>query len=139
MLGALDADERERVEAHLAGCAECSVELGELAPLPGLLQRVPEADVIRATDPVTGLHAQVTLTSSPRGTDLALKLTGVTAGEECSLVASAGDQRDVTACWDATYTGEATFIGSTYFAVDQIDMLVIETPAGRALLTMPVD
>ena len=211
VLGALDADDRARVEAHLTGCAECRAELEELAPLPGLLHRVPEADVVRAgdgslepavdlvpavlaladrevrvkratrrrrwavvgiaatvlggvaigtgalrsatpvpsaeptpvvvraTDPVTGVHAQVTLTSSPRGTDLALKLSGVPAGEECRLVATAGDQRDVTASWDATYTGEATFTGSTYFTVDQIDMLVIETPAGHALLTMPVD
>jgi hypothetical protein len=214
VLGALDADERARVEAHLASCDECCAELGELAALPVLLHRVPETDVIRAgdgssepaepavdlvpavlaladrevrvqratrrrrwavvgiaatvlggvangtgallsgtpvpsaeptpvvvraTDPATGVHAQVTLTSSPGGTDLALRLTGVPAGEECRLVATAGDQRDVTASWDATYTGEATFIGSTHFTVDQIDMLVIETPAGRALLTMPVD
>ena len=214
VLGALDADDRARVESHLAGCDECCAELAELAPLPGLLHRVPEADVLRAvdgssaaaepavdlvpavlaladrevrahratrrrrwavvgiaatvlggvavgsgallngspapnaaptpvvvhaTDPVTGVHAQVTLTSSHGGTDLALRLTGVPAGEECRLVATAGDQRDVTASWDATYDGEATFTGSTHFAVDQIDMLVIETPAGRTLLTMPVD
>ncbi|HEX5333603.1 MAG TPA: zf-HC2 domain-containing protein [Cellulomonas sp.] len=214
VLGALDADDRARVEAHLAGCDECCAELAELAPLPGLLHRVPEADVLRsadvptapaeptldlvpavlalahrevrahratlrrrwavvgvaatvlgglavgtgallhdspvpqaaptpvvvhATDPTTGVQAQVTLTPSPGGTDLALRLTGVPAGEECRLVATAGDQRDVTASWDATYTGEATFTGSTHFAVDQIDMLVIETPTGQTLLTMPVD
>jgi anti-sigma factor RsiW len=214
VLGALPADERARVEAHLAGCDECCAELAELAPLPGLLHRVPEADVLRsadgssapaepvvdlvpavlaladqelrahrarrrrrwavvgiaatvlggvavgtgallaggpvpsadpapvvvhANDPATGVSAQVTLTSSPGGTDLALRLTGVPAGEECRLVATAGNQRDVTASWDATYDGEATFTGSTHFAVDQIDMLVIETPAGRTLLTMPVD
>ncbi|PVU83003.1 hypothetical protein DDP54_08305 [Cellulomonas sp. WB94] len=214
VLGALDADERARVEAHLAGCDECCAELAELAPLPGLLHRVSEADVLRAfdgstgaaepdvdlvpavialadrearvhratrrrrwavvgaaatvlggvaiatgalqsdtpvpsaeptpvvvqaTDLATGVRAQVTLTSSPVGTDLALRLTGVPAGEECRLVATSGDQRDVTASWDATYTGEATFTGSTHFAVDEIDMLVIETPAGRTLLTMPVD
>jgi anti-sigma factor RsiW len=214
VLGALDADDRARVEAHLAGCDECCAELAELAPLPGLLHRVPEADVLRladgsstpsepavdlvpavlvladrqvrahrairrrrwavvgiaatllggvavgtgallsgtpvpsaapspvvvhATDPVTGVHAQVTLTSSPGGTDLALRLTGVPAGEECRLVATAGNQRDVTASWDATYDGEATFTGSTHFAVNQIDMLVLETPAGKTLLTMPVN
>ncbi|MGV8978268.1 MAG: anti-sigma factor family protein [Cellulomonas sp.] len=213
VLDALDADDRARVEAHLAGCAECCAERAELAELPGLLRRVPQADVIRAgegsseptgrtvdlvpavlalanreaqvrratrrhrwavvgvaaavlggvsigtsalrsgtpvpsagptpvvvraTDPATGVHAQVTLTSSPGGTDLALRLAGVPAGEECRLVATAGPQRDVTASWDATYTGEATFTGSTHFTVDEIDMLVIETPAGRALLTMPV-
>jgi anti-sigma factor RsiW len=214
VLGSLPADERARVETHLAGCEECCAELAELAPLPGLLHRVPEADVlrsaagssasaepavdlvpavvaladralrehrarrhrrwavagiaatvlggvavgtgallagtpghdavpapvvVRANDPATGVRAQVTLRSSPGGTDLALRLTGVPAGEECRLVASAGDERDVTASWDATYDGEATFTGSTRFTVDEIDLLVIETPAGRTLLEMPVD
>ncbi|HZL03077.1 MAG TPA: zf-HC2 domain-containing protein [Cellulomonas sp.] len=213
VLGALPADERSRVETHVAGCETCRTELAELAPLPGLLRRVSEADVlrsgdgpsasaepvvdlvpavvaladrelrehrarrrrrwavagiaatvlggvavgtgallaggpgqeavaapvvVRANDPATGVRAEVTLRSSPGGTDLALRLTGVPAGEECRLVASAGGQRDVTASWDATYDGEATFTGSTHFAVDEIDMLVIETPAGRTLLTMPV-
>jgi anti-sigma factor RsiW len=214
VLGALDVDERARVEAHVAGCEECRAELAELAPLPGLLRRVSEADllrppeavsrsgaeavpdlvpgvvaradrafreqrarrhrrwavvgvaaalvggvavgtgalmadlpaheaaaapvVVRADDPITGIHAEVTLHSSPTGTDLALRLSGVPAGEECRLVAQAGAQRDVTATWDATYNGEATFTGSTRFAVDQIDTLIIETPAGKALVTMPV-
>ncbi|NMM17810.1 MAG: zf-HC2 domain-containing protein, partial [Cellulomonas sp.] len=43
VLGALAADDRARVEAHLTGCAECRAELEELAPLPGLLHRVLEA------------------------------------------------------------------------------------------------
>lgn len=214
VLGALGADERARVESHVAGCDECRAELAELAPLPGLLHRVSEADVrrpsevpagpptdavpdlvpavvaqtdravhaerarrrrrwaavgvaatlfggmavgtwalvdrtpagtsatapvvVRADDPTTGVHAEVTLRSSPSGTDLALRLSGVPAGAECRLVAQSGDQRDVTATWDATYNGEATFTGSTRFSADQIDMLVIETAAGQPLVTLPV-
>jgi hypothetical protein len=41
LLGAADASERLRVEAHLPGCAACRAELARLAPLPGLLARVP--------------------------------------------------------------------------------------------------
>lgn len=42
VLGAGDAAERSRVEAHLSGCAECQAELTSLAALPGLLTSVPD-------------------------------------------------------------------------------------------------
>jgi hypothetical protein len=42
VLGAADAAERSRVEAHLPGCAECQAELTSLAVLPGLLTTVPD-------------------------------------------------------------------------------------------------
>jgi hypothetical protein len=42
VLGAADAEERERVEAHLRGCPACRAELARLRPLPGLLARVPD-------------------------------------------------------------------------------------------------
>jgi hypothetical protein len=42
VLGAADAPERERVEAHLRGCPACRAELARLTPLPGLLARVPD-------------------------------------------------------------------------------------------------
>jgi anti-sigma factor RsiW len=41
VLGAADTSERLRIEAHLPGCAACRAELARLAPLPGLLARVP--------------------------------------------------------------------------------------------------
>ena len=41
LLGAADAGERTRVEAHLPGCSACQEELMRLAPLPGLLADVP--------------------------------------------------------------------------------------------------
>ena len=213
VLGALPADESALVETHVTACAECRAELAELAPLPGLLRRVPATDVlwwadalhaafepvadlvpavvaradrqlrehrtrtrrrwavagvavallggaavgtsalinrsavveaavapvvVRANDPATGIRAEVTLRSSSAGTNLALKLSGVPAGEKCLLVAKSGSRRDTTAAWDATYSGEATFTGSTRFAIKEIDTLVIETPSGRPLLTMPV-
>ncbi|MFC7616952.1 anti-sigma factor family protein [Actinokineospora soli] len=44
LLGALDPADRAVFEAHLAGCPVCEAELLRMAPLPGLLQRVAEAD-----------------------------------------------------------------------------------------------
>jgi hypothetical protein len=40
-LGAADEGERALVEAHLPSCPQCRAELAALAPLPGLLDRVP--------------------------------------------------------------------------------------------------
>jgi predicted anti-sigma-YlaC factor YlaD len=44
LLGALDADERALVEAHLDECATCRAELDELAALPSLLEQLSLAD-----------------------------------------------------------------------------------------------
>jgi Putative zinc-finger len=50
VLGAADAGERRRVEAHLPGCAGCRAELARLEPLPTLLADVPD-DMLAATRP----------------------------------------------------------------------------------------
>ena len=42
VLGAADAEESRRVQAHLPGCVACRAELALLTPLPGVLARVPE-------------------------------------------------------------------------------------------------
>lgn len=41
VLGAADAEERRRVQAHLPNCRACQEELARIAPLPGLLASVP--------------------------------------------------------------------------------------------------
>jgi hypothetical protein len=46
VVGALDHTERAELEAHLAGCPMCRDELGELAPLPGLLSRLTVDEVL---------------------------------------------------------------------------------------------
>jgi predicted anti-sigma-YlaC factor YlaD len=45
VLGALDPADRGRVDAHLAGCADCRDELASFAALPGLLGRVSRSEV----------------------------------------------------------------------------------------------
>jgi hypothetical protein len=50
ILGAVDAGERQELSRHVPGCEPCRDELVNLAPLPGLLRRVPERDVLRSGD-----------------------------------------------------------------------------------------
>src|SRR6266480_507795 len=57
VLGAADTSERLRVEAHLPGCAACRSELARLAPLPGLLARVPPDLRPAAPDPAASSPA----------------------------------------------------------------------------------
>lgn len=45
VLGALDADEREELEAHLRTCEHCRRDLVAFAPLPALLGRVEATDL----------------------------------------------------------------------------------------------
>jgi hypothetical protein len=46
VLGAIDPDERELVDAHLATCEACRAELAEFADLPALLALVPAGEAI---------------------------------------------------------------------------------------------
>jgi hypothetical protein len=50
-LGALDGDERQRVEEHVRRCSDCAAELAEFQALPPLLDRVRLEDL--ETPPVT--------------------------------------------------------------------------------------
>jgi Putative zinc-finger len=46
LFGALDASDRARVAAHLDGCPACRDELAGLAPLAGVLARIPDEALI---------------------------------------------------------------------------------------------
>ncbi|MEV2272061.1 anti-sigma factor family protein [Nonomuraea africana] len=50
-LGALDAEEAQEVEVHLASCMECTDELMELEGLPVFLSKVSEKDVELVASP----------------------------------------------------------------------------------------
>lgn len=60
VLGALASVERRAFEDHLAGCELCRAAVAELAPLPGLLARVPRpAHGEAATHGEVGTHGEV--------------------------------------------------------------------------------
>ncbi len=58
VLGGLSDNDRVTVTQHLRTCADCRAELAELAPLPGLLSRVPaearDDPARRAAEPADG-------------------------------------------------------------------------------------
>jgi putative zinc finger protein len=76
VLGAADTSERLRVEAHLPGCAACRAELARLAPLPGLLARIPPD--LRPASP--GPAAPSPAASSPAAAGPVAALAGVRHG-----------------------------------------------------------
>ncbi|GAA2892475.1 RNA polymerase subunit sigma [Actinoplanes cyaneus] len=43
LLGGLDEADTDRLDAHLHDCAECRAELDRLAPVPDMLQHLPDA------------------------------------------------------------------------------------------------
>jgi Putative zinc-finger len=43
LLGGLDETDTEKLDAHLADCADCRAELDRLSPVPEMLQRMPDA------------------------------------------------------------------------------------------------
>lgn len=45
VLGALDGSARREVEAHVAACADCAVDVAAMSPLPGLLNRMSVDEV----------------------------------------------------------------------------------------------
>ncbi|MEU9890906.1 anti-sigma factor [Sphaerisporangium sp. NPDC051011] len=66
MLGALDADEAARVEAHMETCPECRAEFEELSGLSALLSRVSEEDVEQVASPPTAVLDRLIAASARR-------------------------------------------------------------------------
>jgi anti-sigma factor RsiW len=69
LLGALDRDEREAVERHVADCARCRAELVELAPLVGLLRHTAFEE-LPETAAAVARHATRDVLSGERSTSV---------------------------------------------------------------------
>ncbi|MGX7824895.1 anti-sigma factor family protein [Actinokineospora sp. 24-640] len=190
LLGALDPADRAVFQAHLAGCPVCEAELLRMAPLPGLLQRIDEAEFAEpapraepgravaprgdplpiptrprlslvavavavvvalgglaayqalrppdaptvtwsATNPDSGIGADIDLTSRPWGTEVRIRMRDVPPGKPCKLVVRARDgSREVAGWWAAGTTAEEEIPGSTSFdiaAIDRVEVISGET------------
>ncbi len=103
-------------------------------------QQAPTGAVTaRGASATAGIKATVVLTPVEAGTTLALTLSGVKPGQECSLVAvSPSGHRDVASSWVANYEGEATLTGTAALPMADIDHLDITTPDGQTLLVIDV-
>lgn len=95
--------------------------------------------VVAGTDAATSVHAQITLSARPAGTQLVLALAGVAPGEHCQLVArdAAGNQ-EVAASWVASYEGRATVTGTTSLPAASITSLQVVRADGGSLVTLAV-
>jgi hypothetical protein len=94
--------------------------------------------VVAATNPHTWVGASITLTSQSWGTQIWLKLSGVTWNQQCMLVVTAADgRRDVAASWVATYKGSFNVTGTTAIPVGQIRHLDVITTTGKRLVSVP--
>lgn len=126
----------------LAGAA-AAVLIAAVAAVTGTSQSHAPAgtdggQVIAATDPTTRVHATATLHGEPAGTAITLRLSGVTPGLHCQLIAvAANGRREVASSWRATYHGQADVTGTTALPVAELDSLQVVTTDGTRLLTLP--
>jgi len=95
--------------------------------------------VVRAVDPDTHVHAEVTMQRRDSGTKLGLTLTGAHPHGLCSLVArSQSGRTDIAATWAADAHGAAWAAGMTAIRADQLTELDVVTGTGRVLVRIPV-
>jgi hypothetical protein len=121
-----------------AAAAAATAAAGTAAVAVAALSAHPAAPAFRAFDRATGVHGQAHLTGMPNGTEIDLSITGLPAGERCTLVVLSPAGRDVAGSWSAKYDGTAQVEGTTAIPVRQLTALRIETPARRLLLSIPV-
>jgi anti-sigma-K factor RskA len=99
----------------------------------------PGSVTARGASASAGVKATVVMTPVDAGTSMNLTLSGVTPGQECSLVAvSSTGVREVTSTWVANYEGEAEITGTAALTLATIERLDITTPDGRTLLAIDV-
>jgi hypothetical protein len=91
VLGVIDPDERQAVEAHLAGCGRCAAEMAELAVLPGLLHRVGSDVAASGLPPVPPSFQDRVLTAArvARARRRRRMVLGATAGAAVAAVLAA--------------------------------------------------
>lgn len=94
---------------------------------------------VSASDPRTHVAASAELWRKSWGTQVSLQLSGVPAGEHCSLVAVARDgHREVAGSWQASYQGTAQLTGAVSIAPADLARLEIVTFSGQRLVVLPV-
>lgn len=80
ILGRLGTVDRENYEAHLADCAVCLAAVAELAPLPGLLSRVPRERALSLLES-SGVAGGIDPDEAPDGPDPACRVAIIGLGE----------------------------------------------------------
>jgi hypothetical protein len=92
-----------------------------------------------ATDPVTGVSAQVRLWQEKSGSGLTVAISGVKPGTRCTVdVVQRDGSRQAAATWWATYGGTASVAGSVAAPVSDIARLEIVDGTGKVLVPIPL-
>ena len=127
VLGALEPEERRRVDDHLRRCPACAAELAEFLGLPALLDRVDPSDLgSRGVTPSPDLFARMSAAAAPRARArtwalvAAVVLTVLGIGGVAVWLAGSGEQT-VTATAGAV---RATVTASTVDDGSALDVAV---------------
>ena len=92
-----------------------------------------------ATNPATGVSAQVKVWPAEFGSGLNVSLTGVPAGTKCTLsVVKKDGTRQTAATWWASYQGAASVDGTVAASIKDIDRLEVLNDAGQVLVPVPL-
>lgn len=95
---------------------------------------------VTATQADTGVIATAWLTAHPWGTEIRLRLAGVTPGEWCSLLVTDREGGTETAAsWIVRYGGDVDVPGATETTLDGIEELAVVTGDGVRLASIPVN
>jgi anti-sigma factor RsiW len=90
---------------------------------------------ISATNPRTGVAANLALRPAAWGTEVRVRLRGVPAGTRCRLVAVSRDGRhEVAGTWRADYEGRANVETATAIPRSDLARLDVVTEGGRRLV-----
>ena len=145
VLGALEPDERRRVEEHLGRCPACSAELAEFSALPGLLDRVDPADLDPGSVTPSGdLFARMSAAAMPRHRARSRTWALVAAAVIAVLGVGAGVTVWVSGSADRTVTASAGAVRATVTAstVDDgsaLDVAVAGMHPGETCRLVAVD
>ncbi|HEY7049986.1 MAG TPA: zf-HC2 domain-containing protein [Jatrophihabitantaceae bacterium] len=131
---------RGRRTAALVGAAALLLGAGGLAAVSDLpsstgADHAAPTATAEATDPLTRISAQVTLSERSWGTQLGLTITGAYPGGTCQLVAHSDNGRiDTAATWVASSAGTAHVPGATAIPADHLTELDVVTVNGHQLV-----
>ena len=98
----------------------------------------PAGPAFGGFDRVTGVHGLVHLHGSTTGTQIDLSVSGLPAGERCTLIAVSPAGAAVAGTWNAAYDGTAHITGTSAIPERRLTWLRVESPAHRVLLSIHV-
>jgi anti-sigma factor RsiW len=134
------AAEQRRTRRHRLTAAAAAVILVAGGIVGGFELTQPSGRGATTTAADGPVHASVRLVGTATGTKITLRLSGVPSGEECRLVAISKDGISHDAgSWYASYSGDAAVNETAALAPTDLAALRVETPAGRPLVTIPLN